>query len=144
MLTWPSNGFSSRLAVCNWTNPHTRLVDEAFADADIGQGPYFGQAVWFTKFHSEQLESAKERYYAEIKRVTSVLEDHLKKQEKGTDGPWLVGNKYSYADLSFVPWHNTINGYLKGVVDLSEFTEVAAWFERLTNRAAIKKVVSDP
>ncbi|KAI8934954.1 hypothetical protein NX059_008620 [Plenodomus lindquistii] len=69
-----------------------------------GQGPYYGQAVWFTKFHSEQLASAKERYYNEIKRVTSVLEGHLKKQPKGEDGPWLVGGKFSYADLSFVPW----------------------------------------
>lgn len=60
--------------------------------------------MWFTKFHSEQLPSAKERYYKEIQRVTSVLEEHLKKQEKGEDGPWLVGNKYSYADLAFVPW----------------------------------------
>lgn len=123
---------------------HTCLVDKALADAGIGQGPYYGQAVWFTKFHSEQLESAKERYYAEIKRVTSVLEEHLKKQEKGADGPWLVGNKYSFADMAFVPWQNTVKGYLNGVVDLSEFTEVAAWIERLTSRAAIKKVVSDP
>jgi glutathione S-transferase len=26
------------------------------------QGPYYGQAAWFTKFHHEQLPSAKERY----------------------------------------------------------------------------------
>jgi glutathione S-transferase len=90
------------------------------------------------------VESAKERYYAEIKRVSSVLEEHLKKQEKGVDGPWLVGNKYSYADLSFVPWYNTVKGYLADVVDISEYTEVNAWIDRLTSRAAIKKVVSDP
>jgi glutathione S-transferase len=106
--------------------------------------PDFGQAVWFTKFHSEQLPSAKERYYAEIKRVTSVLEEHLKKQEKGADGPWLVGNKYTYADMSFVPWHNIVGQYFGDAVDLSEYTEVKAWMERLNNRAAIKKVVSDP
>lgn len=69
-----------------------------------GQGPYYGQAAWFTKFHPEQLPSAQERYYKEIKRVTSVLEGHLQKQDKGQDGPWLVGNKFSYADLAFVPW----------------------------------------
>lgn len=71
-----------------------------------GQGPYYGQAVWFTKFHSEQVPSAKERYYNEVKRVTSVLDGHLKSQPKGADGPWLVGGKFSYADLAFVPWQH--------------------------------------
>jgi len=71
-----------------------------------GQGPYYGQAVWFTKYHSEQIPSAQERYYNEIKRVTSVLDGHLKKQPKGADGPWLVGDKFSYADLAFVPWQH--------------------------------------
>ncbi|KAF2023904.1 glutathione S-transferas-like protein [Setomelanomma holmii] len=108
-----------------------------------GQGPYYGQAVWFTKYHPEQLESAKKRYYDEIKRVTSVLEGHLKKQEKGTDGPWLVGGKFSYADLSFVPWQNIVTRYFKDLNDLSEFEEVTGWLERMKARPALKKVLND-
>jgi hypothetical protein len=42
-----------------------------------------------------------ERYGAEIWRVTGVLDAHLKK----TGGEWLVGEKCTYADLSFVPWY---------------------------------------
>jgi glutathione S-transferase len=80
----------------------------------------------------------------EVKRVTSVLEGHLKKQEKGTDGPWLVGGKFSYADLSFVPWQNVYDTYMKGTVDLSEFSAVTEWMERLKSRPAINKVLSEP
>ncbi|KAH7090697.1 glutathione S-transferase [Paraphoma chrysanthemicola] len=106
-----------------------------------GQGPYYGQAMWFTRFHKEQIESAKQRYYDEIKRVTSVLEGHLRKQEKGADGPWLVGGKFSHADLAFLPWQNIAANVFKDIVDLSEFTEVADWLERLKNRPALKKVL---
>jgi glutathione S-transferase len=80
----------------------------------------------------------------EVKRVTSVLDGHLKKQEKGADGPWLVGGKFSYADLAFVPWQNAYDTYMAGAVDLSEFTTVAEWMERLKSRPAINKVLSEP
>lgn len=105
-----------------------------------GQGPYYGQAVWFTKYHPEQIDSAKQRYYKEIQRVTSVLEGHLKKQPKGSDGPWLVGGKFSYADLAFVPWQN----YAGDLTDVTEYTEVKAWLERLRAKAGIKKVLEAP
>lgn len=38
-----------------------------------GQGPYYGQAVWFTRLHHERLPSATERYEKEVGRVTGVL-----------------------------------------------------------------------
>jgi glutathione S-transferase len=38
-----------------------------------GQGPYFGQAAWFKKFHPEKLPSAVDRYVREINRVTGVV-----------------------------------------------------------------------
>ncbi|KAF2848742.1 glutathione S-transferas-like protein [Plenodomus tracheiphilus IPT5] len=106
-----------------------------------GQGPYFGQAMWFTKFHSEQLPSAKERYYAEIKRVTGVLDAHLKTQPKGEDGPWLVGGKFSYADLAFVPWQYMAQVALGEFADTSEYTEATGWVERLMKRKAIGPVM---
>ncbi|KAF1938888.1 glutathione S-transferas-like protein [Clathrospora elynae] len=106
-----------------------------------GQGPYFGQAMWFTIYHSEQLPSAQDRYYAEIKRVTGVLEDHLKKQVKGKDGPWLVGGKYSFADMAFVPWQAIAGAVLGQKVDLKEFTEVSAWIEKMKARKSIGPVL---
>lgn len=108
-----------------------------------GQGPYYGQAVWFTKWHPEQIQSAKERYYNEIKRVTSVLNGHLKTQDKGTDGPWLVGGKCSYADLAMFQWQNMAMSVLEEVVDLSEFAEVTAWMQRLRARPSVAEVLAD-
>ena len=76
-----------------------------------GQGPYFGQAYWFKNLHSEKIPSAIERYVNEVFRVTSVLDGELAKQKtNGEDGPWLVGNKFSYADLSFLSWYNAVAG----------------------------------
>ncbi|TFY68563.1 hypothetical protein EVJ58_g939 [Rhodofomes roseus] len=64
-----------------------------------GQGPYFGQAYWFMKYHHEIIPSAIDRYRRETIRVLTVLESVLSKQE------WLVGGKCSVADISFVPWN---------------------------------------
>ena len=63
-----------------------------------GQGPYFGQAAWFSYFHEEKIPSAIERYKKEIQRVWSVLESVLKEKE------WLVAGKCTVADLSFITY----------------------------------------
>jgi glutathione S-transferase len=96
-----------------------------------GQGPYYGQAVvsgtsklptiaksmrrltilqWFTIYHPEKVPSAVDRYVKEINRVTGVLEGHLSKQKAkaGSDGPWLVGDKITYADIAWYLWQITI------------------------------------
>lgn len=44
-----------------------------------GQGPYFGQATWFGRFHPEKVPSATDRYVTEIFRVTGVLDTALEK-----------------------------------------------------------------
>ncbi|KAK3395243.1 glutathione S-transferase [Podospora didyma] len=111
-----------------------------------GQGPYYGQAVVFKLLHPEQLPSALERYLTEIKRVTGVLEAHLKAQKEkypSGDGPWLVGNKLSYADLSFVTWQNTIETIFtdSGEYNADEFPVVKEWLGRLYARASVKKVL---
>lgn len=109
-----------------------------------GQGPYYGQAVWFKKYAPEPIPYAIDRYVKEIKRVTGVLEGHLEKEKKkGGEGPWLVGGKFSYADLAFVPWQM---GTLKGMIpkeqfDPDEFPLVKDWIERMAARPAIKKAL---
>ena len=61
-----------------------------------GQGPYYGQAAWFSWYHPEKVPSAVDRYKNEIKRVLGVLDSVLSQQE------WLVGNKPTIADFSFI------------------------------------------
>ncbi|KAI5811297.1 glutathione S-transferase [Peziza echinospora] len=86
-----------------------------------GQGPYFGQAVWFHNYHAEDIPTAKKRYLDEIHRVLSVLETILEGKE------WLVSNKFSYADISFVPWNKALDWFA------SKAPEVATWREKYPN-----------
>jgi len=113
-----------------------------------GQGPYYGQAVWFKKFHSEQLPSVIERYNKEINRVTSVLDGYLAEQRKkygdndGSDGPWLVGNKISYADIVFVSYQRIMSMVLeKDQYDLDNFPYVKEWLAKMVSRKAVKIVL---
>ena len=109
-----------------------------------GQGPYYGQASWFTKFHKEQLPSAIDRYVAEMNRVSGVLNDVLAQRPAGNDGPWLVGNKFSYADLVFVPWQVVITMVVaKEQFDNEKFEHLNAWLERMKQREAVKKALSE-
>jgi glutathione S-transferase len=71
--------------------------------------PYFGQAAWFRKSHSEKIPSAIERYDNEIKRVFGVLELVLAERPSG----YLVGDKATIADLSFITWNNSATNWLE-------------------------------
>ena len=98
-----------------------------------GQGPYFGQAVWFTRYHPEKIESAKERYVKEIRRVSGVLDKFL------TDKEYLVGAKFSYVDLAFIPWFGLVGMF---DIDLAkEVPHVDAWLNRQKARPAIAKAM---
>ncbi|KAJ4246866.1 hypothetical protein NW762_013418 [Fusarium torreyae] len=56
-------------------------------------------AVWFTIYHTKKLPGAIDRYVSEINRVSSVPDGVL--QQKA----FLVDNKLSYTDASFVMWY---------------------------------------
>ncbi|OSX60520.1 hypothetical protein POSPLADRAFT_1040621 [Postia placenta MAD-698-R-SB12] len=103
-----------------------------------GQGPYFGQATWFTFAHPEKVPSAVERYQKETARVIGVLESVLSKQE------WLVGDKYSIADISFIPWNwvafTLILNNVEGVNIEKDFPYFYAWQQKLMAKDAVKSV----
>ncbi|KAJ4250224.1 hypothetical protein NW762_012039 [Fusarium torreyae] len=104
-----------------------------------GQGPYFGQASWFTLFHPEKLPSARVRYIKEIQRITKVIDSALQGRE------WLVGGQCTYADIALVPWYSIPphldteeSGFWKET--LEECQHFQAWLERLNSRPSIIKV----
>lgn len=112
-----------------------------------GQGPYYGQAVWFYKFHPEVVDSARERYVKEINRVTAVLEQHLKKVKEQNNGgeAWIVGNRVSYVDFAWVVWQ-----VLAGVIvtkdqgfNEEDYPNVKAWGERLLEIESVKAGLGD-
>lgn len=101
-----------------------------------GQGPYFGQAAWFGNFHPEKVPSAVDRYVKEIERVTMVLDTWLQKHE------YLVGDKCTYADLSFVTWYSIVHGLTAGKDVTSQFKAYTAWYEKISSRPSVKKVLA--
>ena len=112
-----------------------------------GQGPYYGQAAWFKKFHSEHVPSALERYTKEVHRVSGVLDGYLAKQNQehrsaDGDGPWLVGNKFSYADIAFISWQKVIGMVLQDdEYREDDFPHVKEWLGKMTSRKTVKTVL---
>lgn len=100
-----------------------------------GQGPYFGQAVWFKIHHSEQLQTAIDRYINEIRRVSGVLNRVLEESD------YLVNDKYSYADIVFISWFEIIPWMAGSAIYLEkDFPNVHAWLSRLKSRPAVRLV----
>lgn len=117
-----------------------------------GQGPYFGQATWFKVYHGEVVPSALRRYVAEVNRVSGVLESYLgsqdkekkEKEENGGDGPWLVGGKLTYADISFIPWFCWMEWFLdEDEFKLDNYPVVKGWLDRMRARESVAKVLRD-
>lgn len=104
----------------------------------VGQGPYSGQATWFVRFHHEKVQSASDRYVAETIRIIEVLDKALSGRK------WLVGEKCTYADLSFVTWAHVVRGLLDQVGKAEIFEKASnysQWLSRLEQRESVKEVV---
>jgi glutathione S-transferase len=82
------------------TVPEKYYIKQWLAFQVSGQGPYFGQAAWFRRFHHEKLPSAIKRYQDQVVRVFYVLD--LALEQSGTG--YLVGDKCTVADLMFIMW----------------------------------------
>jgi len=103
-----------------------------------GQGPYYGQAVWFIKEHGGEPKAVVERYQNETRRVIKVLESVLSKQD------WLVGGKMSIADIAFLQWNTSADRIILGrdFID-KEAPHVRKWMDAMLGRPAIDKVVQE-
>ncbi|KAL2823780.1 glutathione S-transferase [Aspergillus cavernicola] len=109
-----------------------------------GQGPYFGQAVWFLFYHAEKIASAQERYLNEIRRVTGVLEGILGGGEEGEKKKeYLVGGRFSYVDAAFVPWFEVVPVVTDSIDLAKDFPNVKAWLDRVQGRKAIAESIRE-
>jgi glutathione S-transferase len=92
----------------------------------------------FNVLHSEKLPSAIERYNNEVKRILGVLEKSLAGRE------WLVGNKITFADLSFATWNDRVDSVLMTPPEQDKFEgfpNVRNWHERMISRPSWKKAM---
>ncbi|KAI1294469.1 thioredoxin-like protein [Xylaria venustula] len=116
-----------------------------------GQGPYYGQGVWFALFHHEKVPSAVERYLKEAERVRSVLDLHLSRRAGEKQGArvaekdvWLVGDKITVADLSWFIWEQIIQ-FLQGRLGVSieegKYPHYEAWYKKIEERPSAQQAI---
>lgn len=94
-----------------------------------GLGPMLGQAHHFLRFNSGKAPYAEERFSGEVKRLYGVLNTRL-------EGRDFICDEYSIADMACWPW---ISRYEWQGVDLADFPNVRAWYQRLLAREAVQK-----
>ncbi|EPY50433.1 glutathione S-transferase Gst2 [Schizosaccharomyces cryophilus OY26] len=105
-----------------------------------GQGVIWGQASWFNFYHPEPVTSAITRYRNETKRVL--------------DRDYLVANKCTIADLSFVTWNDLLpaifgpgkNEFKEELPQLDfekEFPKTHEWHKRLIERPAVSTALRE-
>ncbi|RYC58536.1 hypothetical protein CHU98_g7667 [Xylaria longipes] len=117
----------------------------------LGQGPYYGQGVWFSFFHTEKLPSAVERYFKEAERVRSVLDLHLSRQAGEKQGErvadkdvWLVGDKLTVADLSWFIWEQIIEFVTTTVgaaIPMDKYPHYEAWYKKIEERPSAQHAI---
>lgn len=96
-------------------------------------------------YHPEKRQDCLDRYGNEVRRVLGVIDSHLKKSGQ----QYLVGDKCTYADLAFVPWHwlllspPQVMGEAFPAEWEKEFPACWAWSERLLQRESVKKCRAD-
>lgn len=132
----PTNGSSSKSAVKISCSGLARAI---VTNSASGQGPYFGQYTWFARFHPEKIVSATDRYAKETERVIGVLDGWLQSRK------WLVGDKCTFADLSFVTWSHIAEGVFSqfGKSDvLDKYPRYSNWCKAMNDRASVKEAVA--
>jgi GSH-dependent disulfide-bond oxidoreductase len=98
-----------------------------------GPGPMLGQLGYFTKFASEQVPHAIERFTKEAHRLFRVLDQRLGKV------PYLAG-ELSIADIINFTWPNAARTFLG--MDLAGYPNLTRWLDELAGRPAFARALA--
>ncbi|CCE86261.1 Piso0_004740 [Millerozyma farinosa CBS 7064] len=104
-----------------------------------GVGPMQGQANHFIIYAPEKIPYGITRYKNETKRLYSVVEEYLRRNQH--NGPYLVGNHYSISDIAIFGWANSLG---KIGIDIEQWPLVSQWFEKLRSFPEVQKGLSVP
>ena len=101
------------------------------------QGPIIQHIFRWT--FTESNPDARAGYIKDLRRILKVLDDEL------ADKEWLVGNKCSAADLSFVPFHSRLSFYMGADAPNTEveLPHLDAWYKRMTERSTVQKILKE-
>ena len=94
-----------------------------------------GQANHFNRLAKERIPYGMQRYTGETERLAGILDKQLK------DSEYLVGNKYSIADISSFGWVHILR--FSGI-ELDNFPNLKAWWERVLARPAVQRGLNIP
>lgn len=94
-----------------------------------------GQANHFYRLAKERIPYPTQRYVGETERLYGILDARLK------DNEYLVGNKYSIADIANFSW---VNCALFAGIDLETFPNLHKWWTRIAARPAVKRGLNVP
>ena len=99
-----------------------------------GVGPMMGQANVFFRYMPEKIQPAIERYQTEVKRLFTVLDNHLATNE------YLVDD-YSIADIANWAWVRTHNW---SGVEIEDLVNLSRWVKVIGERPAAKVGIEIP
>ena len=97
-----------------------------------GLGPIAGQAFHFRKYAPEKVPYGIDRYTKETTRLFEVMDRRLDNRS------YLAGG-YSIADIASFPW---VRQWQELGQDLAAHANLAAWFERIDAREAVKRGIA--
>ncbi|KAI5962121.1 GST2 [Candida pseudojiufengensis] len=103
-------------------------------------GPIQGQANHFVLFSKEKHPYAINRYLTDTKRIYGVYEDILSRN-KENDSKYLVGDRYTVADIALFGWSNSLK---KLDIDIHDWPLLGKWFDSLSSLPAVQKGLKVP
>ncbi len=95
-----------------------------------GIGPYSGQAVHFTRMHTDSAY-ATNRYVKEVQRHYKVLDGRL----AGRD--WIGSDEYGICDIAGWGWVRMAGYVLEAQGGLADYPNVQKWLDRVEARPAV-------
>ena len=109
-----------------------RVFEQLFFHAS-GISPAFGNSGFFQKLASEKVPMAIDRFHAEAKRLTGLLDIVLANKE------YVAGNDYTIADMAHFGWmwRSAFAG-----IDLADYPNVKRWYDQVASRTAVKVAIS--
>ncbi len=107
-----------------------------------GIGPMFGQVGFFNKFAGKSYEDKRplERYVTESRRLLGVLNQRLEQ------GPWIMGETYTIADIAIFPWVRNLMGFYEAgeLVHITDFSNIMRSLTIFLDRPAVIKGLNIP
>lgn len=97
-----------------------------------GLGPFSGQAVHFTHFHTDS-EYATNRYQGEVERHYGVLDERLGECD------YIAGNAYSIVDMAAWGWVDRAAFVLNRQTPLRAYPNLERWYESVNGRPAAER-----